>query len=506
MRIRVAFTSALLSCALLGARALHAQFTPGTERQRGRADVEFKFVQPLTGAEGVFLLGDLPELGGSDPTRAVQLVSADRKAWRVMISLPLDREYEYSYRLRSTLVADLGDPHNDAPLTGMLRGRTTKTLLGPGTKSLQVHTDLPGPRLHWRQGGTKYAAAALELLGPGRSPSELRYGARSFGTGERPVEFYLTSADGSARDPEDPTRTYVTPLDAFFLQDGELFTYVPAAHVTPMHRAYSAPFHIVSGVLGQERTYRVMLPRGYDEHAGRRYPVLYQYDGKNMWDEAFQGFGMWDRDGKHMADLVARGEVGELIQVAIDYIDAASCVNINRGRDCLSPEDRPDVEPCGAVRGMADRFVGFIVSELKPHIDATYRTLPDREHTFATGYSFGGVFALYCGWEFTDTFGAIASQSGSFWVPNFPARVMTELRPDLRIYLDTGDLEDSISQPGLRLRNNFLLRQGRVLERDLRFAIGYDQTHTYGNGGRRMRGMLTFLWPATREVAALPWH
>jgi len=279
MRLRVLFASVLLCSALPGVRALHAQSTLGAERRRGRADVEFKFVQPVTGANGVFLLGDLPELGASDPTRSVQLVSSDRKTWRVVVSLPFDREYTYSYRMRSTRVADLGDPHNDAPLTAPVRGRTPKTLRGPGTKSLQVHTALLDPRLHWRQGG-KYASEALELLGPGREPSELRYGARAFGIGEQPVEFYLTSSDGTARDPADPARTYATPLDAFFLQDGELFTYVPAAHVTPMHRAYATPFHIVSAVLGRERTYRVMLPRGYDEHLGRRYPVLYQYDGR----------------------------------------------------------------------------------------------------------------------------------------------------------------------------------------------------------------------------------
>jgi enterochelin esterase-like enzyme len=506
MRGRSVFPFALLGSALLAIPGLHAQSRPGTERQRARADVEFKLVQSVASTQqAVFLLGDLPELGDSDTTRAVQLVSSDRKAWRVVISLPLDRDYTYAYMLRSTRIDDLGNPGNGTPISALLSGRTPSTVRGPGTKSMQVHTALVGPQLHWRQGQGEYATEILEVLGPGRTSSELRCGVRAFGLGERPVEFFLTSSDGSARDPANSSKTYVTPLDRYFLQDGELFTYVPAAHVTPMHRAYSTPFHVVSSVLGQERTYRVMLPRGYVEHTGKRYPVLYQYDGKNMWDEALRGFGIWDRDGGRMAGLVARGEAGELIQVAIDYIDDPSCVDINRGRDCLSPEDRVEVDPCGDVRGMADRFVRFVATELKPRIDATYRTLPDREHTFATGYSFGGVFALYSGWEFTQTFGAIAAQSGSFWVPNFPARVMTELRPDLRIYLDTGDLEDPISLPNLRLRNDSLLRQGRVLERDLRFGIGYGQNHAYTNGGRRMRGMLTFLWPATREVSALRW-
>jgi hypothetical protein len=113
------------------------------------------------------------------------------------------------------------------------------------------------------------------------------------------------------------------------------------------------------------------------------------------------------------------------------------------------------------------------------------------------------VFALYSGWEFTDTFGAIGAQSGSFWVPHFPARVQTERRADLRVYLDTGDTENSIFGPANRLRESFLLQEGRVLGRvlgrDLGFAVGYNQTHSYLNGGLRMESLMTFLWPGTSE-------
>lgn len=478
----------------------------GARQEEAFDDVEFKLTHVAAAPDqAVFVLGDLPELGAGALENAVRLVSADGLAWRVRVRLPADRSYTYRYWLRSTRIGNLGDPANGVALTAELPGRTRKTLRGPGTKSLQVRTNLTKPRLHWRQDAGEFHVEPLAFVGPGRVSGEVRAGLRAFATGHRPLEFFLTSSDGGTRDPVDASRTYQTPLDEFFLQDGELFSYVPAAHVTPMHRAYTAPFTLRSSILGAERRYRVMLPRGYDEHPDRRYPVLYQYDGKNMWDESFPPFGIWDRDGTRMAGLVASGEVGELIQVAIDYIDDPVCVHVNRAKDCVSPEDRADVGACGLVTGMADRFVRFLVEELKPEIDASFRTLADREHTFATGYSLGGIFALYSGWEFTDTFGAIASQSGSFWVPRFPARVMTERRPGLRIYLDTGDREDTISAPAVRLRTNFLLVQERVLGRDLGFEIGYDQTHTYTNGGRRMRSMLTFLWPATREASRLSW-
>lgn len=505
---------AVLITALLGASATHAQSLASCEQQREitREVVEFKLAHPIAEADqAVFVVGTLPELGASDRLRSVQLVSADGRLWRVSISLPLDRSYSYRYLRRSTRVEDLGDPANATPLSPELRAKTGKSASGPGTKAFQVHTSLVDPVLHWRQDTVKYALAPLELVGTGRTPPEQRFGQRAFAVGGHTLEFFLTSWDGGARDPADAATTYVTPLDEFFLQDGEIFSYVPAPVVSPMRLASATPLTIQSSVLGRARKYRVMLPRGYDEHVARRYPVLYLYDGQTAWSPGpFSGqFGVWDRSGTRMARLVASGEVGEVIQVAIDYVeeDPFCDAGISRARDCLSPEDTISELPgCGRVTGMADLFVRFLVEELKPFIDATYRTLPDREHTFATGYSLGGVFAMYAGWEFTNTFSAIAAQSGSFWVPNFTARVLLEERADLRVYLDMGDLEvPDITGPAARLRENFLLLKNRVLERDLRFSIGFGDDHAFRSGGRRMRSLMTFLWPATCESAQVPW-
>lgn len=498
------------SLVLLFPAPLQAQLRPDARSRVAEHDVvEFKLVHPLTvTSEAVFVLGSLPELGEDDLTRAVKLESEDDVTWRVAIALPLDRVYSYAFHVRSARAQDLRDPANGVPISPRTRAKTRASPRGPGHKAVQVHTELVDPVLHWRQEDGAFTSATLEPLGPGRSGGEERRGLRAFALGGRPLEFFLTSGDGSERDPVALDETYRTPLDAFFLQDGALFTYEPAPVVGP-HRMVSAePLTIRSNVLAQERRYRVMLPRGYDEHPGRRYPVLYLYDGQTAWQSGpFSGqYGIWDRNGNRLAALVARGAVGEVLQVALDYVEEGSCdVLLSRGRDCISPEDEVNDTLCGRVIGRADQFLRFVTEELKPHIDATYRTLPDRTHTFATGYSLGGIFALYSGWEFTDTFGAVGSQSGSFWIPRFPARVQSERRADLRVYLDTGDTEASIFGPANRLRTSFLLREGRVLGHDLGFAVGYSQTHTYTNGGRRMESLMTFLWPGTREVARLSW-
>jgi len=454
----------------------------------------------------VFVVGDLAELGNDDVRRARKLTSADGEHWRVPIALPLDREYSYRYLVRSTVPADLSDPDNATTIGPLLEAHTSPFVNGPGTKTLQLHTTLVEPRLHWRHGDDEFEIERLLPLGPGRTLQEARVGVRSFATGHRNVEFFFESADGLSRDPEEGT--YSTPLDQVFLQDGELYSYVPAPQVTAHRRDYSAgnPPSILSANLGRARTYRVMLPRGYDQHTWRRYPVLYIYDGQVVWDN---GTGSWDRNGNTMGRLVDNGQVGEMVQVAVDFLGTDNCSQTrNRGRDCLSPEDTVRLPlNCGTVTGEADHFLLFLTEELKPLIDATYRTRPGREHTFATGYSFGGVFALYSGWEYDEFFGAIAAQSGSFWVPNFPARVRSEPRKEGRIYLDFGDGEvPDITATNARMRENLLGRdQGYALAGDFEFTVGFGQTHNHRAGGRRLGKLARFLWSSPREDASVPW-
>ena len=152
-----------------------------------------------------------------------------------------------------------------------------------------------------------------------------------------------------------------------------------------------------------------------------------------------------------------------------------------------------------------NRFVRFLATELKPHIDAGYRTLPDRGHTFLSGFSLGGVLALYGGWQRSETFGAVAPQSGSFWVPNFTARVLSEPRPNLRVYCDAGTAEATIYPPTFEIFTSLAGRQPpAVVDRQVRFRIGFNHGHTYPLAGRRMADMLRFLYPAQDEIPVFP--
>lgn len=122
------------------------------------------------------------------------------------------------------------------------------------------------------------------------------------------------------------------------------------------------------------------VPDDYNT-SGKEYPVLYVLDG----DIAFG-----------MAASIARylqigDKIPELIVVGIGYGVFGKAAAEKRLRDYGPEED-----------GDAERFLDFINSELIPDINSKYRTVPD-DNTIS-GYSLGGLFALYTLFEKPESF------------------------------------------------------------------------------------------------------
>lgn len=502
----VALSLSLAASALVLREARAGEETPRSaprEDTEERRVVLFSFsCRPELSTESVFLLGDLDELGGDDVRRAVPLQAADRRHWRLSVSLPRDREVTYAYWIRDHRETKLESPRNGTRISEemtLAREREPR----PGGKGLMVHSTLEGPILHWRQENEDYDQIVLEKVGAGRFAGEHRWRARGFGLARRRFQFFLTDRKQTLREPLEGV--YETPLDRMFLQDQSLFTYVPAPSVSPMRRDYGLqPRTLKSKVLGQVRSYRVMLPRGYDEHTGRSYPVLYFYDGQIIWDP-HSTFVPWDLDGKRMAELVRNGEVREMILVAF-FSDLP-----RRLAEVTPPED---VVYGTTTPGRAGELVEFLTTELKPLIDSTYRTLPGREDTFLTGFSGGGLLALYAAWEYYRVFGAVALQSAGLGAaPNFAARVLKDLRLPFRIYLDAGtrDRRDPAGNAFFGLSQRLwsdLLGDSppAVLERDIRVRLGLKHKHDFVDAGRRIRPLMTFLGPARLECDEELWE
>jgi predicted alpha/beta superfamily hydrolase len=72
----------------------------------------------------------------------------------------------------------------------------------------------------------------------------------------------------------------------------------------------------------------------------------------------------------------------------------------------------------GAAREpLSDRYLQFLLTEVKPFIDDHYRTLADREHTFMMGSSMGGLISLYALCEYPHVVAGAGCLS-----PHWPAR------------------------------------------------------------------------------------
>ncbi|MGE0479008.1 MAG: alpha/beta hydrolase-fold protein [Phycisphaerae bacterium] len=473
------------------AGSLAALCLAATAAAQPREDVVFQINQATTFGQSVYVVGSLSELGGNNAAYALKLDPGAYPTWRATIALPRGASFTYQYTIRNDSVSQWSNPSNTNPIGTPLNGQTAPLPAVPAGKGLFYHSAWTAPLVHWRitGGGGAFQPLALRDAGPGRGGVERRWRARGIPAAGRSIDFYFT--DGTAR--RDPaTGTYSTLLDAFFVQDGQLFTYVPSATVGPPQQTNFGAFF--SAALNENRPYRVVLPRGYANNLQRRYPVLYLHDGQNVFD--LGPFGTWNAD-ETAAALIRSGALREIIMVGVEN-------TANRARDYIPPDDIVPIGPGSGQPGRANVYAQFLIHELKPHIDATYRTLTGRDDTATLGSSLGGVVSLYLGWDHNAVFARCGPMSGSWQLPNFPARVRNEAYRDLRVYLDSGDSGTSNDNawPSMSLRDG-LLTKGYVLERTLRHVVGYGHQHNEAAWAARLPQALTFLFPATEDAGGL---
>jgi len=172
------------------------------------------------------------------------------------------------------------------------------------------------------------------------------------------------------------------------------------------------------------RDVTVWLPPSYYKSPNKRYPVLYAQDGQNVFALNSIYSGEWRMD--ETADsLIQAGKTEEFIIVAIN-----------------NTKDRW-VEYSGTPEGIA--YINFIVNNLKPFIDAHYRTKPDKKNTAAIGSSMGGLISFYMVWLHPDVFSKAACLSSGFAYDDghIVDKVAASAKkiPGTRLYLDCGDQE-----------------------------------------------------------------
>jgi predicted alpha/beta superfamily hydrolase len=166
----------------------------------------------------------------------------------------------------------------------------------------------------------------------------------------------------------------------------------------------------------------VWLPPSYAKQKSKRYPVLYMHDGQNIIDPQTSFIG-YDWHVDEVADsLIRSGAIEEIIIVGIYN----------------SPDRIPEYSD--TEKGKA--YARFVVNKVKPLIDSTYRTKPDRRNTAVMGSSMGGLISFLFVWWYPEVFSKAGCLSSVF--DNRAASALNLIREermkkrDVKIYFDCG--------------------------------------------------------------------
>ncbi len=214
----------------------------------------------------------------------------------------------------------------------------------------------------------------------------------------------------------------------------------------------------------------VWLPPGYGNDPDKRYPVLYMHDGQNLFDPALSYTGVdWDIDGA-MTRLIEAGEIREAIVVGVwnsplrfaEYMPKAPVRTEMVGSGI-------DGRPIGRTEDIrSNDYLRFLVEELKPFMDAQYRTLPGREDTSIMGSSMGGLISLYAAAQYPEVFGGVGAVS-THW-PACDGCVIDWLGAHLpdprthRLYFDHGTATLDAKYPPYQAKMDAVLREGGYIQ------------------------------------------
>ncbi len=184
---------------------------------------------------------------------------------------------------------------------------------------------------------------------------------------------------------------------------------------------------------GANRPLHIWLPDDYFE-SQERYPVMYFFDGHNLFLNEDATYGKsWG-----LKEFL-EGWSKKIIIVGIE------CGH--EGQERLSeylPYMADQDSSFAPFHPLGGQTMKWIVNEVKPMIDSSYRTIPFRECTGIAGSSMGGLMALYAAVHYNRWFskaGCISSAVGFCMKPLMKDMKACPMSPDTRIYLSWGTNE-----------------------------------------------------------------
>ncbi len=157
-----------------------------------------------------------------------------------------------------------------------------------------------------------------------------------------------------------------------------------------------------------QRPIVVYTPAQYAAQDSRRYPVLYCLHGYTGNAAALLAARPWETNVVQWIDrLIADGRMSPAMLVIVDgftRLGGSQYVNSIHNGD----------------------YATYVIDEVIPHVDATYRTVGKETGRAVFGKSSGGFGALYLSMQYPGTFAALASHSGDTYFEYAHPRAFAE--------------------------------------------------------------------------------
>ncbi len=203
-------------------------------------------------------------------------------------------------------------------------------------------------------------------------------------------------------------------------------------------------FIIEAPQLNTHKNIWVYLPKSY-KNPKTAYPVIYMHDAQNLFDDSTSYVGEWKID-EYLDSINSK----EVIIVAIEHGN-------EKRIDELTPYNH---EKYGGGNG--DNYIDFIKNTLKPHIDITYRTLPNAKNTTIFGSSLGGLISFYAVVKYPDTFGNAGVFSPSFWYSDkiYALVEASEINKNTNFFFLIGTEEGETAVPDQQKMVDLLIKKG----------------------------------------------
>ncbi|MBR8536519.1 hypothetical protein KDU71_13175 [Carboxylicivirga sediminis] len=257
------------------------------------------------------------------------------------------------------------------------------------------------------------------------------------------------------------------------------------------------------------RNVDVWLPDGYSQD--NKYAVIYMHDGQMLFDATNTWNQQEWRVDEVLASLMNNHRVRDCIVVGIwnngkkrhaEYFPQRSWKLIpEEQQQAILKKEEIYIEPSVLLDGMlADKYLRFIVRELKPFIDKTYSTLGNKQNTIIMGSSMGGLISCYAMCEYPGIFGGAICMS-THW-PAVDGITLKYLEQNIanakthRIYFDYGTVDlDALYEPYQTKVDSIFMANGYNKDINYQSLKFKGATHSEEAWRQRLNIPLEFILP-----------